>query len=212
MGGVTRIGLFGGTFDPPHYGHLIAAQEVHWRLGLDRVLFLPARQNPLKQGQEISPAEDRLRMVELAVADDDRFEASRLDMDRPPPSYTVHLLRLVREQYGPDAALYFIAGADILHELERWFQPDEILRLARLVAITRPGWHSARHVGGASDGLDGGAERILRMETPSIDISATDNRARVREGAPIRYLLPRAVEAYVRERGLYAAAPVESSR
>src|SRR5947207_7426592 len=126
---VRRLGLLGGTFDPPHYGHLVAAQEVAWRLYLDRVLFLPARQNPLKKGERSSSAEDRCRMVQLAIQDNATFELSRLDLDRPPPSYTADLLRAL---HTPEVELYFVVGADILPELPRWREPTEILRLARL--------------------------------------------------------------------------------
>src|SRR5436190_14542522 len=132
---VRRLGLLGGTFDPPHYGHLVAAQEVAWQLELERVLFLPARQNPLKEDRG-SEAEDRFEMVRLAVHGNSRFEASRVDLDRPGPSYTADLLR---ELKAPDQELYFVVGADILPELERWREPREILRLARLAVVNRPG-------------------------------------------------------------------------
>src|SRR6202521_6095182 len=129
---VTRLGLLGGTFDPPHYGHLLAAQEVAWRLQLECVLFLPARQNPLKQGAPSTEAEDRCEMVARAIADNPLFELSRLDLDRPPPSYTADLLRAMKAE-SPSDELYFLVGADILPELPRWHHPEEILKLARLV-------------------------------------------------------------------------------
>jgi nicotinate-nucleotide adenylyltransferase len=132
---VTRLGLLGGTFDPPHYGHLVLAQEAAWQLQLERVLWVPARQNPLKEGGVTTDIEDRCAMVALAIADDPLFELSRLDIDRPPPSYTADLLW---ELHAPGRELYFLVGADILPELPRWRSPEKILRLARLVVINRP--------------------------------------------------------------------------
>jgi nicotinate-nucleotide adenylyltransferase len=108
-----RLGLLGGTFDPPHYGHLVAAEEAAHQLRLERVLFLPARLNPLKQGDPVSPSEDRCRMVELAIADNPLLELSVADLERPGPSYTVDLLRALRLEYGPDTAFFFLAGAEI---------------------------------------------------------------------------------------------------
>jgi nicotinate-nucleotide adenylyltransferase len=193
---VTRVGLVGGTFDPPHYGHLVAAQEVGWRLGLDRVLFLPARQNPLKRGAPSSSAEDRCEMVRLAIAENPLLELSRLDMDRPPPSYTVDLLRLL---HTPENELFFVSGADILPELPRWRAPDEILRLARLVVVNRPGAPPPD-----LDGLPPGVrERVDFVPIPGVAIAARDIRARVQAGQPIRYLTPPTVERYIFDHGLY---------
>ena len=122
-----RLGVFGGTFDPPHYGHLAAAQEVRHRLGLERVLLVPARQNPLKAGVPGASAEQRVRMLELAIADDPGLSLSRADLDRPGPSYTVDLLALL-ERECPGAELLFLVGADALRELPSWHRPGEILR------------------------------------------------------------------------------------
>lgn len=201
-----RIGLFGGTFDPPHYGHLLAAQEVAWRLELERVLFLPTRQNPLKQGEVISPVEDRVRMVALAIADNALFELSRADLDRPPPSYTVDLLRAVREERGPDTELFFLGGADLVAELPAWHAPDEVLRLATFVAIGRPGWPApSALVERLQAELPAARERVVALSPPGVDISSSDIRERVRLGQPLRYLLPERVAAYVRELGLYGS-------
>jgi nicotinate-nucleotide adenylyltransferase len=196
-----RLGLLGGTFDPPHYGHLVAAQEAACALGLGRVLFLPARQNPLKRDEQVSPAEDRCRMVELAIADNPLFELSRADLDRPSPSYTADLLQALRAE-DPDAELFFLAGADILPELPRWYAPLELVRLATLVAITRPGAPDP-NTADLERALPGAAQRVVVLRVPGLDISATDLRARVRAARPIRYLTPAPVEAYIRERGLY---------
>jgi nicotinate-nucleotide adenylyltransferase len=200
-----RLGLLGGTFDPPHYGHLIAAQEAAWRLPLDRVLFLPARQNPLKQAEPASTVADRCRMVELAVADDPRFALSTADIERPGPSYTVDLLRRLRDELGEGTELFFLAGADVLRELPSWSRPRELLRLATAVVVfSRPGWPSPD--GSAVEARLGVAQgRIMGLAMPGVDISASELRRRVRAGEPIRYLTPPAVEAYIRERRLYTA-------
>jgi nicotinate-nucleotide adenylyltransferase len=197
----VRLGLFGGTFDPPHYGHLVAAQEAACQLELSRVLFLPARQNPLKRGEEVSPAEDRCQMVSLAIEGNPVFELSRADLDRPSPSYTVDLLRALRAE-RPAAELFFLVGADILPELPRWHAPSALLELATLVAINRPG-APVPSLAALEQALPAAAERVVLLEIPGMGISATDLRARVRLGQPIRYLTPPAVEHYIYQHGLY---------
>jgi nicotinate-nucleotide adenylyltransferase len=196
---VIRLGLLGGTFDPPHYGHLLAAQEVAWRLQIDRVLFLPARQNPLKRGEPSSSAEDRCEMVALAVADNPIFELSRLDLDRPPPSYTADLLRALE---SPEYELFFLVGADILPELPKWREPRQIVQLARLVVVNRPG-APRPDLDRLERLLPGVGERSEHVQIPGVDVSSSDIRRRVAAGRPIRYLTPRAVERYIIDRGLY---------
>jgi nicotinate-nucleotide adenylyltransferase len=202
---VTRLGLLGGTFDPPHYGHLVAAQEVAWRLELDQVLFLPARQNPLKRGVPNSSAEDRCEMVRLAIDGNPVFTLSRLDLDRPAPSYTADLLKVL---HSPERELFFVIGADILPELGRWREPEEILRLAKLAVVNRPG-APPPDLRGLQRLAPGAGSRATLVEIPGVDIAARDIRERVRSGRPIRYLTPPAVVRYILERGLYRAAPGE---
>ena len=198
------IGIFGGTFDPPHLGHLAAAQEALDVAGLDRVLFVPSQQNPLKQDGASSSVEHRLAMTALAVADDPRFELSRADIDRPGPSYTVDLLQGLKQALGPGQELAFIAGMDVLYELHRWRDPLRLLDLARLLVIQRPGQETLlpeevdRRIPGAS-------RRITVILTPGVAISATELRERVAAGRPIRYLVPDAVADYIREHRLYVA-------
>ena len=199
---MIRLGLLGGTFDPPHYGHLIAAQEAFSQLGLDRVLFLPARQNPLKRGEPSSDADTRCAMVERAIADDPRFELSRLDVDRPGPSFTIDLLTTL---HAPDHELFFLAGADILAELPRWHAPLKILQLATLVVANRPG-APLPDLDQLERRLPGAADRVRLMDMPGVDISSSDLRVRVRNGQPIRYLTPPAVEQFIADHGLYATA------
>lgn len=198
-----RIGLLGGTFDPPHYGHLLLAQEAAWQLELERVLFVPTRQNPLKRTRAVSAVEDRLEMTELAVLDDARFQVSRADVDRPAPSYTVDLLRqMLREECPPESQLYFLVGADLLAELPTWYQPEELLQLATLVVANRPGW-PAPDIATIEEAFQISRGRVCAVTLPGVDVSATDLRRRVRAGQPIRYLTPTAVEEYIGRKRLY---------
>lgn len=200
-----RLGVLGGTFDPPHYGHLLLAQEAAWQLGLEQVLFLPAGQNPLKQDEPVSPAEHRARMVELAIGDNPLFACSRRDLDRPPPSYTVDLLRLLKAELPPGTELCFLVGADVLHELPAWHRPDDLSRLAHLVVAGRPGW-PAPALAAFEQALPATARgRVTVIRMPGVDISSTDIRARARAGQPVRYLLPPAVERYAGEQRLYVS-------
>src|SRR5919201_2578398 len=149
-------------------------------------------------------------MVELAIAEDPLFAVSRADLDRPPPSYTVDLLRLLRDRYGPGAELSFLIGADLLPELPAWHRPDEVLRLARLVAVARPGW-PVPETDAIERAFPSARGRLAVLHPPGVDISSTELRARVRAGRPIRYLTPPAVAAYIHEHGLYLAAPAAAA-
>jgi nicotinate-nucleotide adenylyltransferase len=202
MANGSTTGIFGGTFDPPHLGHLAAAQEACVALGLDRVLFVPAGQNPLKLGEQISAPEHRLAMTELAIEDDPAFAISRADLDRVGPSYTVDLLERLHAELGPDEELAFITGTDVLHELHRWRSPERILQLARLVAINRPG-ERVIYPNELETRVAGARERVTVIQTPGVAVSSTELRARVARGQPIRYLVPDAVAAYVADHRLY---------
>lgn len=187
--------MMGGTFDPVHLGHLVAASEVAHRFALDRVLFVPAGQPWQKGHRAVSPAEDRYLMTVVATAADPRFEVSRVDIDRPGPTYTADTLRDLHEQL-PGAELFFITGADALAQILTWRQHEDVLALAHLVGVTRPGHELA------DPGLPAGA--VTLVEVPALAISSSDCRDRVTRGEPIRYLVPEGVESYVAKRGLYA--------
>ena len=191
-----RIGVMGGTFDPIHLGHLVAASEVADRFDLDRVVFVPTGQPWQKSDRSVSPSEDRYLMTVIATAADERFSVSRVDVDRDGPTYTVDTLRDIRADLGAEHDYYFITGADALSEILSWREPDEVLRLAHLVGVTRPG-----HVL-EDPGLAPG--RVNLLEIPALAISSSDIRARVARGAPIRYLVTPGVEAYIAKVGLYA--------
>lgn len=191
----------GGTFDPVHCGHLVAAQEVCYQLGLARVVFVPAGQPPHKQDQVITPVHHRLAMVELAIASNPSFAVSRVDVDRPGPSYTVDTLGLLRQEWGPEAEIYFIMGLDSLADLLSWHRPEWLIQLCYLAVVDRPRYHV--DMGALEAALPGIVQRIRFVRIPGMNISSTDLQRRVREGWPIKYQVPPAVEEYIYKHGLY---------
>jgi len=204
-----RVGVLGGTFDPPHLGHLILAQEALQTLGLSQVLFVPAGEPWRKAGRELSPREHRLAMVRLAVGDNRHLAVSTVEVDRPGPSFTAETLAELREQFGLDTELFFIMGADSLTDFPHWQQPHRILELARLAVAERAplgdeGLEELEE--GIPEALaEALRERVVWLPMPLVAISASAVRERVRQGLPIHYWVPPAVEEYIREHGLYAA-------
>ena len=201
-----RIGLLGGTFDPVHNGHLHVAQAAEQRHGLDRMVFVPARLSPLKMNSRVTPAETRLRMAAAAVASRPGWEVSRVEIDRPAPSYTIDTVEAFRRD-DPGAEVYFILGADALSELSSWYRARELVRVARFVAVARPGW-SLSGIDALAEALgaeaaDGMKRDAVRVE--GVAVSASEIRRRVREGRPITGLVPEAVEKLIRDEGLYRA-------
>lgn len=198
--GAPRIGLLGGTFDPPHVGHLIVAGEASWQLGLDRVLLVPVNVPPHKpSGPSLDPP-TRLRLVERAVEGDPRLEASRIEVDRPGPSYTADTLSALAAD-DPSAELWFLMGADQLLALSSWRSPERIVELARLAVVPRQG-HSHRELEAVAERVAPG--RVDWLGCPEIGISSSEIRRRIREGQPIRHLVPPGVEDELRLRGLVA--------
>ena len=200
----SRLGVIGGTFDPPHYGHLVLAETARVQLGLDRVLFVVAGQPPHKPGCPITPSHHRAAMVEAAIADNPACVLSRVDLDRPGPHYTVEMLTLLQREY-PEAELFFLVGGDSLAQFLTWRDPAGIVRLARLAVMPRPGHEP--DLASLEQVLPGLRERLVWLDAPALDIAASDLRRRVREGLPIRYLVPPPVEAYIHEYRLYEALP-----
>ncbi len=193
-----RLGVMGGTFDPIHFGHLVTAEEALSQFALDEVVFVPTGQPWMKEARDVSPAEDRYLMTVIATASNPRFRVSRVEIDREGPTYTVDTLRLLAAE-NPDAELYFITGADAMFEIFDWKDPDEVLLLAHFIAATRPGYDLRRFEARTLTRQPG----VSAMNIPALAISSTDVRARVREGRPIRYLLPEGVKSYVEKAGLY---------
>jgi len=196
-----RVGILGGTFNPPHLAHLVCAQEAHAQLGLDRVLLMPAGEPPHKTVApgDPSPAQ-RCALCEAAVAGDERFAVSRIELERPGRSYTVDTLRLLHER-APDDELVFIVGGDMAASFPAWHAPEEILQLATLAVAERRGAVRAA-IEQALAPLEG-ADRVTYFDMPRIDVSSSELRERVAAGRPIRYLVPDAVAEAIAAEGLY---------
>lgn len=193
-----RIGVIGGTFDPIHHGHLVAASEVQSYFDLDEVVFVPTGQPWQKADRQVSPAEHRYLMTVVATAANPRFNVSRVDIDRGGPTYTVDTLRDVRDHY-PDAELFFITGADALSEIFSWRDVTELFDLAQFVGCTRPGYELSPEVVEKI-----GGERVTLLEIPALAISSTDCRERTGNDEPVWYLVPDGVVQYINKHGLYA--------
>ena len=196
-----RVGVFGGTFDPIHIGHLVAAEETRVQLSLERVVFVPAGLPPHKLANHISPVEHRLAMVQLAIASNPYFTVSRVDIDRFGPCYTVDTMELLRDEWGPDTGLYFIMGSDSLADILTWHKPERLIRLCRLAVVKRPGYDV--DIEELDRLLPGIASRVRFINSPLIDVASCDIRRRVREGLSIKYQVPEVVEKYIYEHGLY---------
>lgn len=194
-----RIGLVGGTFDPPHIVHLVLAEFASDALKLDHIWFLPAADPPHKDGTRI-PIEHRLEMLHLAIADRPDFAISRIDIDRPGPHYTVETLRLLRNEY-PDAEFYFVMGGDSLRDFPRWSRPAELLELCYFVVMGRPDIEIAPDMHDAI--LPKLKDRVIIIDSPMLGFSSTEIAARLRMGKSVRYLVPDAVLDYIEKNGLY---------
>ncbi len=196
-----RIGVFGGTFDPIHIGHLILAVEARHQLQLDQVVLAPAGDPPHKPDNPISPLHHRLAMCRLAVAEDDELGISLIDAERPGPHYTSDMLRLFRKNMDADAQIFFLMGLDSLRDLPTWHEPEWLVRNCRLVALRRHDveidWENLEAV------MPGVRERVDVLEMPELEIASSALRERVSTEQPIRFQVPRAVERYILEQGLY---------
>jgi nicotinate-nucleotide adenylyltransferase len=193
--GRRRLGVMGGTFDPVHHGHLVAGSEVAHHFALDEVIFVPTGEPYQKEGRAVSPAEDRYLMTVIATASNPRFSVSRVDIDRPGPTYTIDTLRDLTEA-NPDADLFFITGADALANILTWHDVDSLFSLAHFIGCTRPG----HRLTGA--GLPDG--KVSLVEIPALAISSSECRHRVAAGEPVWYLVPDGVVQYIAKRGLYS--------
>jgi nicotinate-nucleotide adenylyltransferase len=204
-----RLGILGGAFNPPHIGHLICAQEAMVRLELERVLFVPVGQAPHRTIEQDPGAEARAEMCELAAEGDERFEVSRVELEREGPSYTVDTLRELAE-HSPDDELFLVLGGDQASALASWREPEEVLRLATVAVAERGGWH--REGIAVKIASVKGSAGVRFFEMPRIEVSSTMVRSRVSKGLPIRYLVPEAVADHIVRTGLYAPAESVAGR
>lgn len=199
MTSLSRFGLFGGSFNPVHFGHLIMAEHARAQLNLDRVLLAPAGNPPHKAGQQLASISDRLEMVLLAIAGNDALGCSELDTDEAEPSFTWSLLERMRDA-RPAADLWFIMGGDSLAEFHTWTRPERIVELARLAVVDRPGYSIDAD---RLPSVEAARSRIDLVEAPLCAISSSDIRDRVKAQTSIRYLVPDAVRSYIERRDLY---------
>jgi len=198
----VNIGVFGGTFDPIHNGHLIVAEQVRAQLDLVEVIFVPAGQPWLKEDSPILAAEHRLQMVRLAIVAEPCFKASTIEIDRLGPSYTVDTLNELQSQLGDGDELFFVLGWDNLAQLPQWKEPSRLIEMCRLVAVPRPG-HPLPDLSSLEAFIPGLSQRLIIMREPEMAISATDIRDRVDRGLSIRHLVPEPVDEYIRQHRVY---------
>ncbi|HLF77691.1 MAG TPA: nicotinate-nucleotide adenylyltransferase [Dehalococcoidia bacterium] len=194
-----RLGFLGGTFDPPHVGHLILAEVAREQLGLSKVLFIPAGDPWRKADREVSPAQHRLAMTRLAIEGNEAFEVDDCEIKREGATYTVDTLRELRARLQPDDEIVFLAGEDALADMPRWKDPAGIAAAARLAIAPRSD-------ADLPEGLPFDTKQLLRVDMPYVDISSTGLRERARKGLSLRYQVPPAVDAYIRENGLYSSS------
>jgi nicotinate-nucleotide adenylyltransferase len=199
-----RLGVFGGTFDPIHYGHLILAEQCREQGRLDQVLFIPAPRPPHKQERPLTPFAQRVEMLSLALAGNPAFRIDELERDRPGLSYTVTTLEELCSRQA-DAELFLLVGSDTLSDFSTWYSPARILELASLLVMVRPGWPiiTAEQLQRALSLPKDNDVRLQIADVPLIDISSRDLRRRIAEGRSVRYMVPRAVEAFIHEKRLY---------
>ncbi|KFI81031.1 nicotinate-nucleotide adenylyltransferase [Bifidobacterium psychraerophilum] len=193
---VPRVGIMGGTFDPIHNGHLVAASEVAWVYDLDEVIFVPTGRPIFKMERAVTNAEDRYLMTVIATASNPKFTVSRVDIERPGATYTIDTLRDIHAQ-RPDAELFFITGADAIAEIMRWKDTDHMWDFAHFVAVSRPGYSSSLK------GLNLPPDTVDMLEIPALSISSTDVRRRCTLSEPVWYLVPDGVVQYIAKHGLY---------
>ena len=205
-----RVGVFGGTFDPIHLGHLAVARSIQSSLGLDNVTFVPAGQPWLKADTPVSHVKDRVQMLRLALARRRAFELSTIEADRPGPSYTVDTMETLQRQLGSDADYFFLLGSDVLMDIAKWKEPQRLIQLCQLVAFARPGF-GLPTMEALEAAVPGISLRVVFAEVPQVNIRATDIRCRIAEGRSIQRLVPRAVERYILEHGLYEAGSRRST-
>jgi len=200
----VNIGVLGGTFDPIHNGHIVVAEEMRARLDLAEVLFVPAGEPWLKEDAPVLAAEHRLQMVRLAIAGKSYFKLSTIEIDRAGPSYAVDTIAEFQAQLGAGDELFFVLGWDNLAQLPQWKEPSRLIQMCRLVAVPRPGY-PLPDLNSLEETVPGLSPRLVVLDAPQVDISATDIRERVARGLSIGHLVPEPVDEYIRQHRLYSA-------
>lgn len=196
-----RIGILGGTFDPPHIGHLVIAEEARVKLSLAKVYFVPARQPPHKMDEPVSPLADRVAMLRLALDDSPFFVLSLVEANRPGPSYTVDTVRQLNAEFPPATELFFIMGMDSLADLPTWHKPNDLIEMCHLAVLKRPGYSA--DLEGLERRIPGIKSKVLFIPAPELEISSSDLQGRVRRGLSIHYMVPDGVADYIVQHHLY---------
>lgn len=196
-----RLGIMGGTFDPIHFGHLVAAEEARVQYQLEQVIFMPTGVFEHKAARQFVSPEDRYTMVVIATASNPHFSVSRLEVDRTGPTYTIDTVRALANHYGEGAEIFFITGADAVQDIANWQEHESLSDYCRFIAVTRPGYDLGLIERLGAD--DRGAPQVDIIEVPALSISSTDLRNRIRDGRPVRYLLPDAVARFIEKSGYY---------
>ncbi|NLO97388.1 MAG: nicotinate-nucleotide adenylyltransferase [Peptococcaceae bacterium] len=202
LSSAKRLGIMGGTFDPIHYGHLVAAETARVELGLDYVLFIPAGEPPHKKKLKITDAELRFKMVEISIKNNEYFKASRIEINRKGPSYTIDTLRELH-RFFPKQDLFFITGTDAMMDILAWRQPEEIFKLAKVISASRPGYESQKHLAEIYSKFPISKNRLYQLEIPALAISSSYIRSRIGNNKSVRYLLPDEVIKLIEDNKLY---------
>ena len=197
---MRRLGILGGTFDPPHIGHLVLGEYAAEALDFEKVLFVPAADPPHKTDVRKSPVEHRLAMLQIALADNPRFAISQVDIDRPGPHYSLDTVKIIQQQ-NPDAELYFVMGGDSLRDLPTWYAPEKLIEHCRLAVMERPGVNAYPAMHEAI--LPDLAARVTMIDAPVLEIASSEIVPRLQQGRSARYLVPDGVLRYIHEHGLY---------
>ena len=195
--------IMGGTFDPIHYGHLATAEAVRYHFQVDRVLFVPTGRPVHKDQTKVTNNQRRYDMTVLATQSNPNFQVSRIEIDRPGPTYTIDTIKELKNICGEDVRFYFIMGADGIHDIFTWKNYEELLRTCEFIAVTRPGYRKENLVREIQDLMKEFGGTIHFMEVPALDISSSDIRNKIRQGIPVKYLLPESVEEYIKKYHLY---------
>ena len=201
---IGKLAIMGGTFDPIHIGHLMTAEEVRHEFDIDQVVFIPTGQPPHKECDHVTHSQHRYLMTVLATVENPHFNVSRIEIDRPGKTYTVDTIKEIKKAYASDTKIYFITGADAVHEILTWKHVDELMKICEFVAVTRPGYDK-KHLKSKIDELRESFECTVHfLEVPALAISSSDVRKRVEKGKPIQYLVTPSVEKYIQKIKLYS--------